>query len=318
MTKFLVTGASGFVGQSVCAALKAQGHLFVASSRRATSSQDPSYLQIQSLSAETDWSAGFDDVDAVIHLAARTHVMKDTVSDPLAAYRKANVAATVNLARQAVKAGVRRFVYVSSIKVNGESTSPDAAFRDTDMPSPEDEYALSKLEAEQALWEIAGKTGLEVVIVRPPLVYGPGVKANFANLLKIVDSGMPLPFGAIHNDRSLIYVGNLADALIVCATHPAAKGKTYVVSDGEDVSTSQLIASLATALGRPNRNYPVPVSLMRFAARLVGKAGAIDRLTQSLVVDSAGIRRDLDWLPPYNMADGLRTTIAWYRQQKNL
>lgn len=266
---------------------------------------------ISSISASTDWSQALLHIQTVIHLAARVHVMNDKATDSLAAFREVNLHGTINLARQAATAGVKRFVYVSSIKVNGEYTTENP-FSEADEAQPQDPYGISKWEAEQALWEVSDETGMEVVIVRPPLVYGPGVKANFYNLLRIVYKALPLPLGSINNHRSMIYVENLVDALITCATHSQAAGKTYLVSDGKDISTPGLINQLAKAMSRPCRMFSVPLSWMRFFARLTGKSAVLDRLTQSLVIDSSRIRRELQWVPPYSLDEGLQATADWY------
>lgn len=314
----LVTGANGFVGRVLGNALCSAGINVVAASRQGNESLETPVRQvaIHAIDAHTIWSAALSNADAVIHLAARVHIMQDSADDPLAEFREVNLHGTANLARQAAQAGVKRFVYVSSIKVNGEHTRQGSSFKESDQPDPHDPYAISKWEAEQALHAISQDTGMEVVIVRPPLVYGPGVKANFARLLNLVSRGIPLPLGNIKNLRSLIYVGNLADALIACTTHPAAAGRTYLVSDGEDVSTPQLIQAISVALERPNRNFPVSVGLMHGAAKFFGESVAIERLTQSLVVDSSRIRNELGWVPPYTIAQGLQATAEWYRSAR--
>jgi UDP-glucose 4-epimerase len=249
--------------------------------------------------------------DAVIHLAARVHVMRDTVADPLALYRATNTDATLNLARQAAQVGVKRFVFVSSIKVNGEGR--DAAYREIDAPAPEDAYAISKWEAEQGLWQIAQETGMEVVILRPPLVYGPGVKANFRRLLDTVARGWPLPLGAIENRRSLLFLGNFVDAIRVCIEHPEAAGQTFLIDDGQPVSTPELVRAVAHAMRRPARVLAVPVGVLEFAGVLLGRRAAVARLTGSLWVNSSLIRSRLDWTPPYSMAAGLAETVATMR-----
>lgn len=315
--KVLVTGASGFVGRALCEELLHHGYVFRAAIRRpGLIWNDIETVLVNAIDCDTEWYDALSDVEVIIHLAARVHVMKDKTTNPLAEFLRVNLMGTENLAYQAVRSGVKRFVYVSSVKVNGETTEGRPPFTEIDQADPNDHYGVSKWKAEQALRRIAQETGLEVVIVRPPLVYGPGVKANFASLLKLVDMGMPLPMSAIRNARSLIYLGNLVDGLIACATHPAAAGQTYQISDGEDVSTPQLIEAIAVALDRPNRNLYAPVSLLRGVAALLGKSDAIDRLTQPLVVDSSKICRELDWRPPYKMSEGLRMTAAWYRQSK--
>jgi UDP-glucose 4-epimerase len=257
---------------------------------------------------KTTWRSALGNCDAVVHLAARVHVMQDTAADPLALYWATNTDATLNLARQAAQAGVRRFVFVSSIKVNGEGR--DAAYRESDAPAPEDAYAISKWEAEQGLWRIARETGLEVVVLRPPLVYGPGVKANFRRLLDTVVRGWPLPLGAIENRRSLLYLGNFVDAIRVCVEHPAAAGQTFLIDDGQPVSTPELVRAVARAMGRPARLLPVPAGMLNFAGALLGKRAAVARLTGSLWLDSSLIRARLGWIPPYSMAAGLAATVA--------
>jgi nucleoside-diphosphate-sugar epimerase len=268
------------------------------------------------INGATDWGGVLRDVDIVIHLAARVHVMHDVASDPLEEFRRVNVAGTERLARSAVASGVKRLVYVSSIKVNGEATNGATKFSEVDSPCPQDPYGVSKYEAEQALHRISEETGLEVVIVRPPLVYGAGVKGNFIQMLKVLAKGVPLPLASVHNRRSLVYVENLADALIACAIHPAAAGQTYLVSDGEDISTSQLLRSLGDALGAPARLIPCPPTLLNLAGRLTGRTAQVERLLGSLQVDSGKIRRQLDWTPPYTLQQGLQTTAEWYRNSR--
>jgi nucleoside-diphosphate-sugar epimerase len=236
--------------------------------------------------------------------------MDDLAADPLSEFRKVNTEGTKQLAREAAKAGVKRLVYVSSIKVNGEET--DVPYTEDSQTNPTDPYGISKWEAEQALRQIEAEEGLEVVIVRPTLVYGPGVKANFLNMMKAVQRGIPLPLASISNKRSLIYVGNLVDALATCAVHPAAGGETFLISDRDDVSTPELIRRTASALGVPARLFHVPLSVMRLAGTLCGKSASVNRLTGSLTVDSSKIRRKLDWQPPFTMPEGLEETARWY------
>ncbi|MDP1614764.1 MAG: SDR family oxidoreductase, partial [Methylococcales bacterium] len=257
--KVLVTGASGFVGKSLCAELLNQGHGVVAAVRSIGSVvKNAEIVTVGEIDGATDWTDAFNGADVVIHLAARVHVMKDTALDPLTEFRKVNVEGTLNLAQQAVKAGVKRFIFISSIKVNGEATlSPSfspvnvrgvsTAFSEVDIPNPQDAYGISKFEAEQGLLLIAQQTGLEVVIIRPPLVYGAGVKANFASMMRAVKRGIPLPLGAIHNKRSFVYVGNLVSFIIKCMDHPAAANEVFLVSDGHDLSTTELLQACAIA-----------------------------------------------------------------------
>jgi nucleoside-diphosphate-sugar epimerase len=235
--------------------------------------------------------------------------MHDAAQDPLNEYRRINVQGTLKLASHAVAAGVRRFVFISSVKVNGEFTAPGQCFRPDDIPAPQDPYGVSKMEAEQGLRQIAAETGMEMVIIRPPLVYGPGVKANFAALMRAVQRGWPLPLGALHNQRSLVALGNLVDFIITCTTHPAAANQTFLICDGQDLSTTALVRGMAQAASVPVRLLPVPVPLLRWAARLLGKADAIDRLCGNLQVDSSKARDFLDWVPPVSVEEGLRRVV---------
>lgn len=305
--KVLVTGATGFVGNALCKHLTTHGHQVMRAVRRdATLSGDILFSQID---GATDWAEALTGCDAVVHLAARVHVMDDTAVDPLALYQATNTDATLNLARHAAQtAGVKRFVYVSSIKVNGEGR--DTPYRETDAVAPEDAYAISKWEAEQGLQRIAADTGLEVVILRPPLVYGPGVKANFQQLLRMVERGWPLPLGAIRNRRSLLYLGNFVDVIRVCIEHPAAAGQTFLLDDGQAVSTPELIRALSHAMGRPARLLAVPVKVLELAGTLLGKRAAVARLTGPLYVDSSAIRARLGWTPPNTLQQGLAATVA--------
>lgn len=271
MQSCLVTGATGFVGAELCRKLHQSG-IFVKAAYRPHGSV-PNFplgvtpVAIGSIGPESQFAGVLDKVDTVLHLAARVHVMKDTDKDPLAAFRNLNTLGTETLARQAAAAGVRRFVYVSSIKVNGERTPTGIAFTEFDLHLPRDPYGISKSEAEQALHRVAGETGMEIVIVRPPLVYGQGVKGNFAKMLQALHQGLPLPLGTIDNLRSLVYVENLVDALVLCANHPAAANNTYLVSDGEDVSTPELLRKLAEALDTSVRLFPMPRSFLRLGGR---------------------------------------------------
>ncbi|HCI53969.1 MAG TPA: NAD-dependent dehydratase [Gallionella sp.] len=307
--KILVTGANGFVGNVLCSELRAS-RLTVRAAVRTENFSGSDVVRVGAIDDKTDWTDALRDIVVVIHLAARVHVMTDKASNPSAEFRRVNVAGTENLARQAARAGVKRLVYVSSIKVNGEATEGVRKFSELDAPVPQDPYGVSKYEAEQALHRVAAETGLEVVIVRPPLVYGAGVKGNFAQMLKVLALGIPLPLASVGNRRSLIYVGNLVDALILCATHPAAAGQTYLVSDGDDVSTPELLRELGDAMGHPARLLPCPQALLKLAGRLTGKADQVERLLGSLRVDSDKIRRELGWTPPYTPQQGLQLTVG--------
>ncbi|OGT21332.1 MAG: NAD-dependent dehydratase [Gallionellales bacterium RIFOXYB12_FULL_54_9] len=305
----LVTGANGFVGSYLCSEIINRGARVRVALRTPNLKQKAfDFSVVGQIDEQTNWIEVLCGVDVVIHLAARVHVMEDDARDPLAEFRRTNVAGTENLARQAARAGVRRFVYVSSIKVNGETTDGVSKFSETDIPNPQDPYGVSKWEAEQALHRVAAETGLEVVIIRPPLVYGAGVKGNFAQMLKVLARGIPLPLASVNNRRSLVYVGNLVDALIMCATHPAAVGQTYLVSDGEDIATPDLLRQLGNAMGHPARLLSCPQSLLKLAGRMTGKADQVERLLGSLQVDSSKIRRELGWMPPFALQEGLGQT----------
>ena len=325
MTRVLVTGAGGFVGRVLCPELSAAGFEVIAAARRRSAiPARVAFRPIPDLGPATDWGPALAGIEAVVHLAALVHQAErgagrfrpggKRASEQLAAYRRVNTEGTRRLAAAAARAGVRRFVYLSTAKVNGERTT-DHPFRETDGPAPQGPYATSKWEAEEALRDVAAGSGLEPVVLRPPLVYGPGVKGNFRALVRAVARGWPLPVGAIANRRSFLYVGTLADAICRALGHEAAAGNTYLVSDGEDISTPELVRRVAAALGKPARVLAVPVPLLRLAGGLAGKGAAVGRLVDSLVVDSARIRRELDWRPPFTMAEGLAMTGYWYRAQ---
>lgn len=315
MTRILVTGGAGFIGRALCPALLRAGFEVSVATRNPRSAEKLRGVEIRpipSVGAGTDWSAALRDVDAVVHMAARVHVMDDQAADPLTEFRRVNSEGTLKLAEDAALAGVGRFVYVSTIKVNGESTPTDRPFRADDEPAPRDPYGLSKLEAEQALWEVSEQTGMEVVALRPPLVYGPGVKGNFLTLMEKCARGSTLPLGAVHNRRSLVYVGNLADALLQCVIRPEAAGHTFLVSDGDDVSSTELLRRVAGALDRKPRLLPVPASFLKLGGLLTGKRAMVGRLLDSLVVDDSAIRDVLDWEPPFSMTEGLDATAEWF------
>lgn len=309
--KILVTGASGFIGSALCrqlasnvgsdtrAALRGNGQAPVAGAQA---------VRIADLAASTDWAAALAGVDTVVHAAARVHVMKETASDSLAEFRRVNVEGTLNLARQAAAAGVRRFIFISSVKVNGELSQPGKPLHADDVPAPQDAYGLSKLEAEQGLRQLAATTAMQVVVIRPTLVYGPGVKANFHSMMRWVQRGVPLPFAKVDNRRSLVSVANLVDLIITCIDHPNAANQTFMASDGEDASLSQLLHALGRVLGQPARLLPVPVGVLHGAAQLVGRRDLAQRLLGSLQVDIAKNRQLLGWYPPYTLEQGLKMT----------
>ena len=311
----LVTGGSGFIGNALCEELSRLG-LEV---RVALRSAHPRIAAVESqvvgeINGETDWSELLRNVDVVIHLAARVHVMDDQSADPLAEFRRINVDGSLNLAKQAASAGVKRLIYLSSVKVNGELTLPEQPFKESDMANPQDAYGLSKFEAEQGLLLLAQETGMEVVIIRPPLVYGQGVKANFASMMRAVKRGLPLPLSAIHNNRSFVYVGNLVDLIATCIQHPAAANQVFLVSDGCDLSTTILLKSCATALGVKSRLWNVPQRLIEGLAALVGKRDVAQRLCGNLQVDISKAHKLLEWTPPISVADGLKATAKDFKR----
>lgn len=305
-----ISGANGFVGKALCAEAIRRGFAVKGAVRRqAALPAGVVRIELDTLTDEVQLAEKLHDVDVVIHLAARVHVMQEQASDPLAAFREVNTLATEKLARAAAAQGVKRFVFVSTIKVNGEETRLDRAYTENDVAHPLDPYGISKWEAEQVLHKVAAETGLEIVIVRPPLVYGSGVKGNFAQLIAVVQKGWFLPLASVRNSRSMLYLGNFVDALLLCATHPAASGKTYLLSDGEDLSTPGLLRQLAQAMGRQARLFSAPAGLLRLAGRLLGRSAQIERLTGSLKVDCRLIKRELDWRPPYSVQQGMRATV---------
>lgn len=309
----LLTGATGFVGAHLLPALKSKGCL-VRAAFRSPPGRLPSNVDeaiVKDLTRSPELLQALSGVDTVVHLAGRAHVLRETSVDVEAEFHRSNVEATRNVAEQAAAAGVRRLVFLSSIKVNGESTA-GRSFTELDSPGPQDAYGRSKHQAELALWEIAAATGLEVVVIRPPLVYGPGVKANFLRLLRLVHAGIPLPFASVRNHRSLVGVGNLCDLICLCCTHPAAAGETFLVSDQHDLSTPELIQILARAMGRSARLFPFPALLLRTAGRAVGRSDLVERLVGSLQVDSSKATGLLGWRPTVDVEEGLARTARWY------
>jgi len=306
----LVTGANGWVGQSLCRQLRHRGFTVRAAVRRGASALATfECIEVGAIDGETNWQTALAGIKTVVHLAARVHVMKDTAADPLGEFRRVNVQGSGNLAQQAAAAGVQRLVFVSSVKVHGELTQTGQAFAETDLPTPLDNYGLSKWEAEQGLQHIARETGLEVVIIRPPLVYGPGVKANFAALMHWVQRGRPLPFGAINNARSLVALDNLVDLIITCIDHPLAANQTFLVSDGHDLSTADLVRGIALAAGVSPHLWPIPVWCLQLLAALLGKSDSMARLCGNLQVDISKAREVLGWSPILSVTEGLRKAV---------
>ena len=312
--RVLVTGANGFVGRIVCEDLRAAGwrvRMALRSPDRAVAAHsDSETCTVGDLSKNTNWRPAVTGVDAVVHLAARVHEMRSASPDVLQAYRTVNTDATLGLARAALEQGVRRLIYVSTIKVNGEA-SAGRPFRADDPPDPRDPYAISKFEAERGLADIASQ-GIEIAVVRPTLVYGPGVRANFERLMRLARSGIPLPFGAVDNRRSLVSVWNLSSVLLRLLEHSRAAGRTWLVSDDEDVSTAVLIRLMAATMGRRARLVPVPVGVLKAIGRMTGRSDEVSRLTDSLMVDIADTKSDLGWTPPVPLAEGIRRTTAAY------
>ncbi|WP_273428468.1 SDR family oxidoreductase [Chitinibacter tainanensis] len=310
----LITGSNGFVGRAVCDRLRSENCTFRASVRKGTGN----VIAVGDIDGNTPWSVALAGIDVVVHTAARVHIMNDASLDPLADFRKVNVAGTLNLARQAVAAGVRRFVFISSIKVNGEATKPGKTFHADDIAAPLDSYGISKSEAEQELLQLAIETGLEVVIIRPPLVYGPGVKANFAAMMKWLCKGVPLPLGAIQNKRSLVALDNLVDLIWVCVHHPAAANQIFLAGDGEDLSTTELLERMAKALGVASRLIPVPMWMLQTGAALLGKSDMAQRLCGSLQVDISKAAKLLGWQPPVSVDKALLKTACEFLSDKHL
>ena len=336
MRNVLITGANGFIGRVLCDKLLADGYQVRGAVRGSTQMTAlPSGVEgvmAGDIGPETDWGEALSGIDGIVHLAAHVHVMREIVADPLAVFRQVNVVGTKCLARQAAEAGVKRMVYLSSVnkwgrdrgqrsgkdrsqksEVRGQEGEPKEFFSEKDVPEPQDPYAVSKWEAEQGLLAIAEETGLEVVIIRPPLVYGLGVKGNFLRLLKLVKRGIPLPFGCVKNRRSMVYLGNLVSAIMICLEHPKAAGETFLVSDGEDISTAELVQKMASAMGHRATLLPVPLVMLKALGLLTGKRAEIDRLTSSLCVDSSKIRELLDWQAPYTFEQGIQETVDWYQ-----
>lgn len=307
----LLTGASGFVGKAVLKTAQQRGIKIRPVYRLMGSAKEqPDSVSVSDLNSATDWSQALQGIEVVIHSAARAHVMREEAIEPLTEYRRVNVCGTLNLARQAAVAGIRRFIFISSIKVNGEATTSGRLFTADDIPGPEDAYGLSKAEAEEQLKELAELTGMEVTIIRPPLIYGPGVKGNLASLISWVRRDLPLPLGNLtHNRRSLVGLDNLVDLILTCANHANAANQTFLVSDGDDLSTTELLRRIAKALGKRTYLFGVPLWLISFMAGLLGKKMISQRLLGSLQVDIHKTRELLDWKPSVSVDEGLRRTV---------
>jgi nucleoside-diphosphate-sugar epimerase len=311
----LVTGANGFVGSALCTKLS-RDNISVRGVVRSLDSQSDTAetIAIHDLTSQVNWMAALINVEQVVHLAARVHVMNDKSLDPMTEFRRVNVEGTTSLARHAASAGVRRFIFISSIKVNGESTKIREPFTANDVPAPNDPYGISKFEAEEALRQIAHETGMEVVIIRPPLVYGPGVKANFESMMRWLRRGIPLPLGALtQNKRSMVALGNLVDLITVCLSHPAAANQVFLICDGENLSTADLLQRTATALGVNARLFFVPPIVLKSLAKLLGKEAVYQRLCGSLQIDMTKTRQLLDWNPPLSVEKGLRLAAAGHK-----
>ena len=306
-----VTGADGCVGRAVCARLAEGGFAVRALTRRDLAGAGGAPADVQSFE---HWDRLLHGATVVIHLAARAHVLRETVADPSVEFERQNVGGALRAAEAGAAVGVRRFVFVSSIGVNGLATG-ELPFRDGDPPAPVEVYSQSKWRAECALRELSARLGFELTVVRPPLVYGPFVKGNMRRLVGLVDRGWPLPFGAIHNRRSFIGVDNLADFLVACSSHPRASGETLLIADGRDVSTPELIRAIAGGLGRDARLVPVPAGVLRSAGRLLGRASEVERLVGDLRVDSSRARGLLGWSPPVPFEAGILTMTRWYRRE---
>ena len=318
MERILVTGANGFIGRALSDGLNNNGYRVLAALRRSGLQQrimNHESVIVGEINRHTDWSNIIEGIDVVIHLAARVHLMEDRAQARLDAYREVNVLGTTNLADYAARSGVKRFIYMSSIKVNGNE-NPNA-YLESDVPMPVDAYGISKMEAEIQLKSIASESGLEIVVIRPPLVYGPEVKANFFSLLNLVDRRIPLPFGNIKNRRSFVFVGNLIDCILKCVDHPCAAGQTYLVSDDRDLSTPELITLIASALNTRCLLYPFPIIMLNSLAKLLGKREVVGRLCGSLTANITKLKEDLGWKPPYSVEYGLLETAKWFKDKNN-
>lgn len=309
----LITGATGFVGRALLNKLLAdsslgQPHLALRSDP-SNDFESINHSVVGNINAQTNWIDALHDIDVVVHLAARVHVMNDDSEDPLMAYRDVNVEGTLELVRQSVRAGVKRFIFLSSIKVNGEETIDGNKFSENSIPNPIDPYGISKFEAEEGIKDFCREAGMEYVIIRPPLMYGPGVKANYRKLLDVIYRGIPLPFACIRNRRSMLALGNLVDFLSIVLTHPRAANQIFLLSDGEDLSSKELVEKISLAMGKRSKLIPLPVSMLKLIGALFGRSQAISRLLGSLQIDSSKARKHLNWTPPLTTQEGITLTV---------
>jgi nucleoside-diphosphate-sugar epimerase len=311
----LVTGASGFIGRALCERLLSEGSKVRGVVRRAGTMPVPGLEQVETgeIGPRTQWSRALDGVDAVVHLAAQVHRIGDQTANSFAEHRRVNTFGTATLAQAAAEAGVRRFIFVSTIKVNGEATLPGRPFTESDVPQPHGPYAQSKWEAEEALRQISLQTDMEIVSLRPPLVYGPGVGANFLRLLRWIRAGRPLPLGWAENRRSMVYLDNLVDAMLACLHAPKISSQVYLVSDAETISAQELIRKLARELGHQAFLLPIPPSILRQLGRWLGWDAEVQRLLGELTLDIGLIQRELGWHPPHGLSEGLADTARWYK-----
>lgn len=303
----LITGGSGFVGGRVVSALESRNIIVLGRSKPCN--MDGVNFYFGEINDSANYMQALDSVELIIHCAARVHVMDDNSANPLEKFREVNTLGTLNLARQAAEAGVGRFIFISSIKVNGESTLNGTRFSSGDEYNAEDPYGISKAEAEGGLLQLAKETGMEVVIIRPPLVYGPGVKGNFLNLLKLSQLPIPLPFGLVNNQRSMVYLDNLVDLIITCIDHPKAANKIFLASDGDDLSLASLLILIRGAMNKPPLLLPVPLGLFRLLGRLLGRTEIVDRLIGDLQVDSSDAKQLLGWIAPFTVEQGIKDTV---------
>ena len=320
MKRIAITGANGFIGKPLADFLERNGYCVTRIIRREESfsvNSPKNPVVICDLTKDTNWNSTLEGMDTLIHLAARVHVMRDTLDDPLTEFRQVNTNTTLNLAHQAAKAGISRFIYLSSIKVNGEETNLGHPFSENDQPAPQDAYAISKLEAEQGLYEIAKTHELDVVIIRPPLVYGPGVKGNFLRMMQWVILGAPLPFHSIQNKRSLLGLDNLLDFIGTCIEHSAAANEVFLVSDGVDLSTPGLLHCVGDALGKPVRLFSVPQKLLEISLQIMQKRNLSQRLLGSLQINLNKANKMLGWIPPYHIEEGLKKTAQEFLRSKH-